>query len=318
MAGIKAVAQKAGVSISTVSYALNGSKKVSEETRTRIEKIAKEMGYTPKLAARTLKGTKTHIVGVYISGFMGEFYGELLDGMQHKLRELGYDMMVSSGGRTHKFLEEKLFDGALIMDSGLSDKKLYQAFEKGNKMVLLDRKMTHENARTVLLDNELGARQAVEYLLQKKLDKYYVISGPEGNYDVKMRMESVRRTFEESGIDYHILDGDFTEVSGKEAAEYILSQPDKSKKTGIFALNDDEAVGFYRYMRTKKIDFSQKYFLVGFDNNHSSDFLNPVLPSVSYHKHTWGEVAAQTLVDLIEENGKANNQIVKTELSFRE
>lgn len=83
MAGIREVAKEAGVSISTVSYALNGSSKISEKTRIKIQGITEMIGYTPKLAARTLKGGKTNIIGVYIFGFQGEFYGELLDGIQH-------------------------------------------------------------------------------------------------------------------------------------------------------------------------------------------------------------------------------------------
>lgn len=69
------------------------------------------IGYTPKLAARTLKGSKTNIIGVYISGFQGEFYDELLDGIQHQLENLGCDMMVNSGGgRIRFYLKNSLME----------------------------------------------------------------------------------------------------------------------------------------------------------------------------------------------------------------
>lgn len=316
MAGIKEVAKVAGVSISTVSYALNGSDKVSETTRTRIQAVAKSIGYTPKLAARTLKGNKTNIIGVYISGFQGEFYGELLDGIQHRLEVLGYDMMVNSGNRTHRFLSEKLFDGAIVLDNKFRNEDLQEALKSGNKIVALDREIQHENIRTVLLDNISGSRQAVEYLLSQHLERYSIISGPRGNYDVETRLKSAEQYFEEASVPFDILEGDFTEQAGYDAAQKILAK-NENHSVGIYSLNDDEAIGFYRYMRQHQIPINNQFKIVGFDNNHSADFLYPVLPSVSYRKHFWGETAANTLIDLIENKETAKNQRIKTELSFR-
>ena len=82
MVGIRDIAKEAGVSISTVSYALNGSDKVTEETRKRIKKIADEMNYVPNMAAKALKRRETKIIGVYLSDYLGSFYGELLDGIK--------------------------------------------------------------------------------------------------------------------------------------------------------------------------------------------------------------------------------------------
>lgn len=94
MVGIKDIAQKAGVSISTVSYALNGSPKVTEETRARIQAIANELNYVPNMAARTLKRRQTNIIGVYLADYAGSFYGELLDGIKKGLELFGYEMIV--------------------------------------------------------------------------------------------------------------------------------------------------------------------------------------------------------------------------------
>lgn len=317
MAGIREIAKQAGVSISTVSYALNGSAKVSESTRDRIQKIADQLGYAPKLAARTLKGNKTNIIGVYISSFQGEFYGELLDGIRHRLEALGYDMMVSSGKRTQKFLSEKLFDGAIVLDNKFHDNDLDRVLSQGNKVVVLDREINHENARSILLDNALGSKVAVEFLISQNHENYYIISGPQGNYDVEVRLRGAIEAFEEADKTYRVLPGDFTEQSGYEAAKEIIDEV-KNKTAGIYALNDDEAIGFYRYTRQKHILLEHQFKLVGFDNNHSADFLDPILPSISYHKHLWGEQAASTLIDLIENKPNVCNQKIKTELSFRQ
>ena len=92
MVGIKDIAKKAGVSISTVSYALNGSSKVTEETRTRIQAIAEELNYVPNMAARTLKRRQTNIIGVYLADYGGSFYGELLEGIKKGLALFDYEM----------------------------------------------------------------------------------------------------------------------------------------------------------------------------------------------------------------------------------
>ncbi|WP_285141924.1 LacI family DNA-binding transcriptional regulator [Lactococcus petauri] len=316
MAGIREIANEAGVSISTVSYALNGSDKISEATRVRIQKIAKAKGYAPKLAARTLKGNKTNIVGVYIPSYQGEFYGELLDGMQQKLDQLGYDMMVNSGKRPRKFLSEKLFDGAIVLDHGFTDKDLMQVLDAGRKVVVLDREISHKNARMVLVNNKQGSKEAAEHLLSEKQEEYYIISGPQDSFDANQRIEMAQSIFKNAGIEAKICQGDFTESSGYDAAREIFSQkPDSSK--AVYALNDNMAIGFYRYAQEHDIDISGKIKLVGFDNNHAVDFFNPTFPSVSYRKHFWGERAAQTLVDLIENKAEVNNTTISTQLHFR-
>lgn len=317
MAGIKEVAKIAGVSISTVSYALNGSDKISEPTRLRIQEIAKSVGYVPKMAARTLKGNKTNIIGIYISDFQGEFYGDLLNGIQQQLKKRGYDMMVNSGNRTRKFLLEKLFDGAIILDSKFLDTDLKRVLENDSKVVVLDREVNHDNARTVLLDNNSGTVEAINYLLSQKLDCYYIISGPLGSYDGNIRLQTAQEVFAQDGVDFEVIAGDFTEQSGFFAAEQIIPLT-VGKTVGIYALNDNEAMGFYRYAIMNKINIEKDFKLVGFDNNHSADFLNPLLPSVSYRKHLWGKTAADTLIDLIENKEEVENKIIKTQLSFRE
>ena len=316
MVGIKEVAKSANVSISTVSYALNGSNKVSEATRNRIKDIAKNLGYTPKLAARTLKGNKTNIIGVYVSGFQGEFYGELLDGVQHQLETLGYDMMVNSGNRTQKFLNEKLFDGAIVLDKKFHNNELQEALDGGSKIVALDRHLQHKNARTVLLDNRPGAQEAVEYLLNQHMDKYYLVSGPLGNYDMSIRLDSALERFEKDKVPVEIIEGDFTEQSGFDAAEQIVKSTGQHT-AGVFTFSDDEACGFYRYLKNDANRISKQFKLVGFDNNRSADLLNPVFPSISYHKHLWGETAASTLVDLIENKASVEDKLIKTSLSYR-
>jgi len=115
MTGIKDIAKAAGVSISTVSYALNGSTKVTEKTRQRIMKIAEELNYIPNAAARTLKTRKTHIIGAFLGDYSGSFYGELLKGINHELSETGYELIVCNGPESHRLMTERIVDGGIIL-----------------------------------------------------------------------------------------------------------------------------------------------------------------------------------------------------------
>lgn len=196
-------------------------------------------------------------------------------------------MIVNSGGRTHKFLSEKLFDGAIVLDYKYQTKELYEVLEKGNKIVVLDRKIQHQNARTVLLNNQLGSQQAISYLTRKNCQKYFIIAGPLDNYDVQTRLLGVKKAFEKARLHFEVCAGDFTQKSGLEAAYYIVNQAIEGR-VGIYSLNDDQAIGFYRYALQNNILIDEKFLLVDFDNNHSADFLTPVLPSISYKKHLWG------------------------------
>lgn len=177
MVGIKEIAKKAGVSISTVSYALNGSPKVTEATRARIQAIADELDYVPNMAARTLKRQQTNIIGVYLADYGGSFYGELLDGIKKGLEAQNYEMIVCSGNKSHLFIPERMIDGAIVLDWTFKNKEIEQYADRGHYLVILDRLITHENVRKVLLDNKGGATLAVEKAVACQTKKLYLISG---------------------------------------------------------------------------------------------------------------------------------------------
>ena len=225
MAGIKDIAKKAGVSISTVSYALNGSSKVTEETRSRILAIAKELDYIPNAAARNLKKKETKIIGVFLTDYSGAFYGELLHGLQETLSKSGYDLIVCSGLQSHRLLPERMIDGAIILDETFSSEELLNYAERGHKLVVLDRELEHANINKVLLDNQGGATLAMDHFFKKGHRKIYVVSGPAGSYDSNQRLAAIRR-FVDSHAPLQLLElkGDFSKLAGEMAAQQIIEQ----------------------------------------------------------------------------------------------
>lgn len=300
MVGIKDIAKKAGVSISTVSYALNGSTKVTEETRARIQAIADELNYVPNMAARTLKRRKTKIIAVYLADYGGSFYGELLDGIKKGLAIYDYEMIVCSGKKSHLFIPERMVDGAIILDWTFSTEEISQLAERGHYLIVLDRKISHENTRMVLLDNRGGSTLAVEQILLRNPQKLYLLSGPMRAYDAQERLKTSIKELERFGCDYEILQGDFTEKSGYNLAKDLLSNVNLSKPIDIFAMNDEMAIGVFKAVKEVNLIIGLDVRIVGFDNIELSSVIQPRLATVAYSKHRWGMIAAEKIIKLLQ------------------
>ncbi|MBY6037651.1 LacI family transcriptional regulator [Fictibacillus nanhaiensis] len=308
MVSIKDIAKKAGVSISTVSYALNGSTKVTKETSERIAAIAKELNYIPSAAARSLKKRETKIIGIYLTNYSGAFYGQLLQGMMETLSENGYELIVCSGKESHRFLPERMIDGAIILDATFQTEELLSHAERGHKLVVMDRKMDHPNISQVLLDNKAGATLAIDYLAEKGHKKIYVIKGPEESFDARQRLEAVQKAVQRySHIEYVELNGEFNKSSGESAAKKIHKE--FSEPVGVFCLNDEMAIGVFNYFSRTNMRIGEDVHVIGFDNIELSQYIQPRLATINYSKHKWGALASELLLKLIKKQDAEHERI---------
>lgn len=312
MVGIKDIAKKAGVSISTVSYALNNSSKVTEKTRAKIMAIANDLNYIPNMAARTLKTRETKIIGVYLTSYGGVFYSELLDGLTNSLYKHGYELIACSGKKSHRFLPEKMIDGAIILDATFPTEEILNYADRGHKLVVLDREITHENIGQVLLDNRAGSTLAIDYLSTNFSGDFYIVTGPDDSYDAMIRLQTAKGELARFGDkEVHIIEGDFSEASGELAAKKI--EKEWEKPVSVFALNDNMAIGMYRHFQQTNLKIGEDIRIVGFDNTPISEYLNPRLSTIEYSKYKWGALAAEQLVKLLE-GKEATNEIIYTTL----
>lgn len=314
MVSIKDIAKHAGVSISTVSYALNGNPKVTEETRKRILAVANELNYVPNAAARTLKKRETRIIGAFLTTFEGSFYGGLLQGMKEIMNKLGYDLVICSGTQSHRMLSEGMLDGAIILDREFSDGELIQHANRGHKLVVLDRELSHENVVQVLLDNKAGATFAMEYLISQGHKKLYAVTGPEGTFDSEQRLAAARQTVERSGLNitYKEIPGNFDKKSGSAAAAQIIAEYEGP--AGVFCLNDEMAIGMYDALKETPYRIGEHVHVVGFDHIDIADYVQPRLATVDYSERRWGAVAAEQLIKLIGGKGTAEHERIYVSL----
>lgn len=298
MVSIKDIAKQAGVSISTVSYALNGSNKVTDETRSKILAIAKELNYVPNAAARTLKKRESKILGVFLTDFSGDVYGDLLSGMKSVCNAQGYDLIVCSGKQSHRMLPERMIDGAVILDHTFASKELLQYADRGHKIVVLDRELDHPNINQVLLDNKAGATLAMEHLIEQGHTKIYVVTGPEGSFDSAQRLKAVSQVSErEANVEWIEITGDFEKSGGERAAERIIQE--YTQPVGVFCLNDEMAIGMCDRLADSKLNIGQDIDIIGFDNIELSKYVQPRLVTIDYSKRKWGALAAEQLIKII-------------------
>lgn len=319
MVGIKDIARHAGVSISTVSYALNGNPKIPEETRKRIQRIADEFNYIPNRAARTLKNQTTRTIGVFLQNYGGQFYSDMVDGMNTMLSSANYDLIICCGSRSHHFIPERMIDGAMILDSSFHTEEILNYAKSGSKIVVLDRVLHHMNISQVLLDNRTGIRLALDHLHHSPdYENLYLLTGPADNYDSRERIAAAQIYLERDHAISHptIIHGDFTKKSGEKAAKQIERNA-AQRPVSILAMNDEMAFGIYDYFQNKQPEIGKDISIIGFDNDMICNYLTPGLTSVNYSKYEWGFQAAQSLIRLID--GSAPEiKVIPTDLKIRQ
>lgn len=312
MVGIKEIANKAQVSISTVSYALNGSPRVSETTRQRILAIANEMNYIPNRAGQSLRKKETNIIGVHLSSYSGNFYGDLLDGMHNMAKQFGFDIIACSGERSRLFLPQGMIDGIIVMDKDYPDDELIKYANLGHSIVVLDRKIEHPNIRHVLVNNKEGSKQAIQSLKDSPCKEVYIITGPKDNFDSQERLEAATQEVLKIGKTFKIFQGDFTEPSGYKAAVEISKEI--KDPVVIFALNDEMGIGAFNYFSQSKYILGKNVNIIGFDDIEISRYLVPRLNSVSYSKTEWGTVSVNTLYKMLK-GDEVGDTLIPTKFS---
>ncbi len=310
MVGIRDIAKSAGVSISTVSYALNGSEKVTEETRQRIQKIADEMNYVPNMAAKALKRRETRIIGVYLSDYMGSFYGELLDGIKHGLKSYDYEMIVCSGKRSHLFIPERMVDGVIVLDWTFDTKEIEKYGQAGYKLVTLDREVSGDNLCHVLLDNTGGATLAIEKIVEAESQEIHLVTGPDNSFDSMKRLEAAERELKRYDREYTVHAGGFDVKSGKKIAEEIYLKMTK-KPVSIFSFNDEMVVGMYDFFKKTELKIGKDVKIIGFDNANFGSIITPTIATIGFSKKRWGMVAVEKLMQLIN-NEETTDSLIYT------
>ena len=323
---IKDVAREAGVSIATVSRVLNDSGPVNDDTRQRILETARRLRYIPHGAARSLITAKTHTLGVLLPDLYGEFFSEVIRGIDQAARRSGYSVLLSSSHSDRSEVESALqamrgrVDGLIIMYPGLDAGVLRQNLSDRLPVVLLSSHIDNAPFHSLNIDNYHGALEAIKHLIGHGHHRIAIIKGAEENYDAEERLRGYRDSMKENGGAWAPeleLCGDFTEASGYKAARRILEMD--PRPTALFASNDAMAIGALGAFREAGLEIPGDVAVVGFDDIPIAAYVNPPLTSVHVSITDLGAAATDHLIESLRHAEKSApfDEILPATLTLR-
>lgn len=303
---IKDVAREAQVSVASVSRALNGNGGVTAETQRRIREVAARLRYVPHSAARSLITRRTHTIGALLPDLYGEFFSELIRGIDLAARAHGLHLLVSS---SHDGADDAAaalramrgrVDGMLILSSRADLPFLQANLPETLPTVLLNSAVLNPSYNVLNIDNVGGASAMVRHLLGVGHRDIAFIGGPSDNFDAQQRELGYRSAMAERapGSTVQVLAGDFTEESGYRAGQQLLAQGHRPQ--AVFAGNDMMAVGCMSALREAGLNVPQDIAVAGFDDIPIARYVAPTLTTVRVRIVDLGRSALERLAALLD------------------
>ncbi len=299
---LEMVAERAGVSPSTVSRILNGTAVVSDDKRKAVDRAIAKLGFVPNPVARGLAGGRTFSIGVVTQAIDSPFYGRALRGIEEALGAAGYSPLFMSGhwhaeeeARCIDQLRQRRVDGLIVLTGRLSDAALRKV-ARSQPVVVTGRSLKAQNLVSLDFDNREGARLATSHLIELGHKRIAFIAGDPEHPDAIERHTGYAAALQAAGLRIDpklVLAGDFNEQSG----ERLHARG--TQFSAIFAANDQMAfgarVGLFRLGLRVPGDVS----LAGFDDVAGSLYMVPGLTTIHYPIHEIGQLAARAMLGLL-------------------
>ena len=298
-ATIRDVARRAQMSVATVSRALNGFENVSEQARERIAAAVAELGYVPHAGARSLSLARNNAIGVVLPDLHGEFFSEIVRGMDREASRRGYLLLLSTlhaGGEQATNAMRAMrgrVDGLIVMAPHLGADELSAALPKGLPSILINTRAGAGQHPSIHLDNAAGVRAVVGHLASLGRRRLVHIAGPADNIDAQEREAAFREAVAAHGLEGRIVGGDFEMESGEAAIRRLLAEA--IEFDAVFAANDNMAIGTLEALRAAGKRVPEEVAVVGFDDIPLARHMG--ITTVRVRIAELGERALQRLVD---------------------
>ncbi len=308
MITIRDVATRAGVSPSTVSHVINGTRQVSAATRQRVTQAMEALDYKPNRLARSLRSRRTQTLGVLLPNNTNPFFALVLGGIEAAAYDRGYNVILGNANddprRELDYLDillSRQVDGIVLVSTGAHRAALDFLKARGTPVVMVDRSPGEGYADwpidTVFAENEQGGCLATEYLIGLGHRRIGCISGPSLLNSSAARVDGYRRALAEAGLaadEGLIVDGDFQHEGGYRACRALLAQPERP--TALFVCNDLMAVGALCAIHEAGLRVPDDLSVVGFDDIPLASFTVPRLTTIAQPAHDLGGQAVQLLL----------------------
>ena len=315
---VRDVAQKAGVSISTVSRVLTGSARVSPELRQRVIDAVEELGYRPNALSRGLRMRRTAVIGLLIPDISNPFFGQLARVVEDAANNRGYSILLcnsqNSRAREVQYLDllrQQQVDGVLVVTSGAMGEELEEFFKlTGAAVLALDRRIPQFKGPWIGGDPYPGARQAVQHLLDLGHRNIGLVRGVEGNISSDERYKALNRALVEAGLpeERWTWVGEYTLETGIAAGLALAELPAQKRPTAVIATSEFSAYGLIEGVSRHGISVPDQLSVVGYDNTAFAEVFRPALTVIAQPIEEMGELAVDFILRMIN-NAEQDEQL---------
>jgi len=315
---IKDVAREAGVSISTVSNALNDVDVLNPETKSHVLKVAKRLNYVPNLNGKLLRNGKTKMLGFFTTSVSGPYFYKLVESMSRECDRLGYGLdkqviMSNILGRR--------VDGVIIYEELRIDEEEIAAMVKDKiKAVFLDRPLKNDTMGSVIFDSFEAGFEATKYLISLGHKKIAYISGVDEMYDSVQRREGYLAALRQYQLPTHeeyIIQGYFEEESTYNAIKSFLHYSPDKIPDAFLAGNDLSAIGCIQALKSHGYEVPLDVSVMGFDDIDIAQYFSPPLTTVRNQIARQGILAINHLVRMIQKKEQGEMMKLAGELVVR-
>lgn len=330
-ATLKQIAKQLGVSVSTVSKALNNSPEISEATKTKIQEFAKLKNYKPNITALNLKNQSTKTIGVILPNILNSFFAKVFTGIEKVAEEKGYHIITCISNESlekeihaMELLSNGTVDGFILSISEQSQKEDYfehfiDCINDGTPIVMFDRVTDKVKCDKVVVDDLDSAFHATQHLIDLGCKKIALLSTIDNLSVGKLRASGFFKALEENKISSDqsliLLTDSVAEFDAK-----LVTLLSENKLDGIFALDEHASVAGLKIALENEYKVPEELSIIGFADGVWSRRLTPSLSTVSQHGPEIGEEAARLLIEQLESKEKeftAKTSVIKTELRQR-
>ena len=311
---IKDVAREAGVSIATVSNALNDVDVLKPETKQHVLQVAKQLHYIPDMNGRSLKSGKTKVIGLFLPCMTPVYYGTLTNSAFQECQKHEYELSVHISHQSRGIMRTILgngVDGAIILNNRIEQDDVEALMDAKIPTVFLDREIQTETAGSVLFDSYYDGAIAAEYCLNKGFKRFGYIMGVAKSYDDEERYQGFKDKLEQAGIkleNEYTWMGNFDRQTSYDATKRFLESNLKLPEV-IFAANDSSAIGCMEALQEAGIRIPEDISVMGCDDIELAQWFQPKLTTIRTNYHEQGIYAVRKLLKMIQ--GEETGSVIK-------
>lgn len=306
------IAQGLGVSVSTVSRALNNSPSISEALKCRVRALAAELNYIPNSVAVNLKSGRRNTIGVVVPSIGRSFFSSSIEGIEDQAYKRGYDVLIyqskDSAAREQRIVASLAgkVDGVIAsLSADKTDHSYYNSLHQiDTPLVLFDRVADNIQASSVVVDDYMGATMATTHLLDQGYRRIYHLSGPQHVGIWRNRYKGYYQTMKLAGIDpgaNWVIEGPTTQVQGRIAARKIIERSaHEGLPDAIFCAGDFSALGVILELCEAGIKVPEQVAVMGYANEPFCALLSVPLSSVEQFSRRMGQMACKMLLDRLD------------------